>query len=402
MAVDWNMAAVAAALAVFAVPYCFITLCRFIIVTRAKSRRCIRLKWEDIPVGRVHDCVQVRSWVSCYHNSHHERANACWRSQSSLACIFNRAWRLSEQRPCYVKNVPEELPAGAPFICSDARTILGFLLCTVTAQKEGDGSWEAWHPESLTYGPTKIICETINEVRVAHIQGRFREERQTLTKHELARMLEGYPPWYREKFKTREGKEAQFPITSVQDIPRAGWILAVGLMDENIETQKPLALYRCPEEPKEPGFRQSGVIYRQAVIRCRDHISKNILPHFPTDRNVKAAIVALDHLIDERTGSGMPTHGEFEKNWTSVVPHLRSSDYRFLCSNFNSYSPLSAVDKAKLEPVLLSTMAAAVHGAYEVVQYLKDTGMPLKVPLELLPFNREVWLRDCSTRLPRK
>ena len=179
----------------------------------------------------------------------------------------------------------------------------------------------------MSYGPTKIICETINEVCVAHIRGRFRDEGQTLTKHELARILEGYPLWYREKFKTREGMEVQFPITTVQDIPRAGWILAVGLMDGHIEAQKPLALYRCPDELKELGFRQKGVIFRQAVLRCRDHISKNILSHFPTNRNVLAAIVALSHLIEERTGSGMPTNGEFEKNWTSVVPHLRSSDY---------------------------------------------------------------------------
>jgi hypothetical protein len=161
----------------------------------------------------------------------------------------------------------------------------------------------------LTYGPTRIICETINKVHVAHIEGRFREERQALTKHELGCMLDGYPPWYREKFTTRTRIEVPFPISTEQDISRAGWILAVGLRDNSDKSQKPLALDRCPSEPKDPDFRQNGGTFRQAVARCRDHISKNILPHFPTDRNVKTAIEGLNYLVEERTGSGIPPTG---------------------------------------------------------------------------------------------
>jgi hypothetical protein len=58
--------------------------------------------------------------------------------------------------------------------------------------------------------------------------------------------------------------------------------------------------------------------------------------------------------------------------------------------NFNAYSPLSDTDIARFIPILLPTMAAAIHGAYEVVQYLKDVGVELKIPLELQPFGREV------------
>lgn len=47
-------------------------------------------------------------------------------------------------------------------------------------------------------------------------------------------------------------------------------------------------------------------------------------------------------------------------------------------------------------------MSAAVRGAYEIVQYLKSVGMELKIPPALQPFDREVWLRDCATRLPLK
>jgi hypothetical protein len=401
MAVRWDMAAVIAALVVFVFPYISKKLGQVIGLARAKSRRCIRFKWkDDIPVGRVHDCAQTAGQYSCYHDSHHERASQCWHSQTSLACMFDRAWKLSEKRPYYVKHVPEDLPHGTPFLCTDARTILGFVLCTVNNRK-GQGL-ETWHQESLTYGLTRIICETIGNVHVAHIQGRSCEERQFLTKHELGCMLDGYPPWYRESFETRNGIKVHFPIASEQDIPRAGWVLAVGLMDDKVKGQKPLALYRCPNEPQEPGFRQNGGIFRQAVARCRDHIVKNILPHFPNDPNVLAAIEALHYLVEQRTGSGMPTRGEFGRSWTSNIPHLRSSDYQFAFANFNAYSRLEDADKARYTVILLPTMAAAVQGAYDIVEYLKDTGMELKIPSELQPFDREIWLRDCATRLPIK
>jgi hypothetical protein len=223
-----------------------------------------------------------------------------------------------------------------------------------------------------------------------------------LTKYELGCMLQGYPPWYRETFTTRAGIKVPFPIKTERDIPRAGWILAVGLMDAEIKAQQPLALYRCPDEPKDPGFRQNGRTFRQAVLRCKDHISKNILPHFGNDGNVRAAIEGLDYLIEERTGSGIPTKGQFEATWKPNIPHLRSSDCRFVCENFNGYSPLSDADKARFAPILLPTMAAVVQGAYEVVQYLKDTGMELHIPPEFKPLDREIWLRDCITRLPIK
>jgi hypothetical protein len=138
MAIDWSIAAVAVALAIFAAPFSFTIVWKVVGSTWAKSRRCICLKWEDVPVGRVHDCAPLgRLYQSCYHICHHERAKAFWQSQSSLACIFNRAWKLSEQRPHYIKRVPEELPSGAPFLCTDGRTVLVFVLCTVADRKVG-------------------------------------------------------------------------------------------------------------------------------------------------------------------------------------------------------------------------------------------------------------------------
>ncbi|KAK6496718.1 hypothetical protein TWF481_001706 [Arthrobotrys musiformis] len=241
--------------------------------------------------------------------------------------------------------------------------------------------------------------ETLDGLSVAHVEGSFQHERAALTKHELTCLLLGWPPWYKEKFKTRAGREVPFPIWSEKDISRGGWIIAVGLM----ESPMPLAVYRCPNEPDEPGFRQNGATFRRSVARCRDHIAKNISPHFPDNQDVTDAMAALNHLINERTGSGIPT-GRLGRTADDVkgidIPHLRSSDCRFICTNFNDYEPLTDADRARLESILFPTMVAVVHGAYEVVQYLKDVGVELKIPPSLQPFDREVWLRDCTTRLP--
>jgi hypothetical protein len=139
-----------------------------------------------------------------------------------------------------------------------------------------------------------------------------------------------------------------------------------------------------------------------AVARCRDHIKKNILPHFQADQNVLAAIESLNHLVEENTGSSMPASGKFGRVWNNddQLQHLKVSNCRFVTKSFNEYKALSSADVAKLQPIILPTMAAAVQGAYEVIQYLKDVGAELKIPPELQWFDQEVYLRDCTTRLP--
>ena len=388
---EWGLGSLLVAIAALLVSILLVKIRNW----RPRLRRCKRLEWEDIPNGRVHECYSyLNSYPSCSHFGRHVQSARCWESTTSIATIFNRAWQVTTQNKLHTKKVPESLPNSSSFICSDAQTVLAFILCT--AGKNRNSSWQ---PESLTFDSTRVVVATIGADTVAHIEGPFRSERQTLTKHELGRMLVGWPPWYRQTFQTRSGITVPFPIASDSDIPRAGWILAVGLMDLDQASQEPLALYRCPNEPLEPGFRQNGVTFRQAVRRCRDHIRGNISPRFPDNDLIRAALDSLDHLVYGLTGSGMRHFLQF---WSPRRGHLSYSRCQFAFNNFNDYTILSDRDKIMLEPILSETLAAAVHGAYEVVQYLKDRGMELKIPPELQPFHREVWLRDCTTTLPIK
>ena len=393
----WSLGQIILAIAIFLAPLFLFAMRKGVKKLKSKSRHCIQMKWEDIPDGRLHECIPVSPWYrSCFHAGQHTQGAKCWESATSIATIFNRAWQVTTQNHRYAKQIPEHLPMSSPFVCSDAQTVLAFILCTVGKRYSG-----SWQPQSLTIDRTRVVVETLGATPVAHIEGSFQDERQSLTKHELGCMLIGWPPWYRQSLKTRNGLTVPFPIASQSDIPRAGWILAVGLMDSDQASQKPLALYRCPNEPSEPAFRQNGGTFRKAVKRCRDHIVKNLSPQFPGNLLITDALAALNHLVDEMTGSGMP-NGVFGKRWSPPMRHLSFSQCQFVFKLFNDYTPLSQRDRTKLEPILLETLAAAVHGAFEVIEYLKDGGIELKIPPELQPFHREVWLRDCTTRLPIK
>ncbi|PVH72425.1 hypothetical protein DL98DRAFT_520491 [Cadophora sp. DSE1049] len=253
----------------------------------------------------------------------------------------------------------------------------------------------------LVAEPTRIEFWTWREIKMCHIQGKMQLFRKDLKKHELERLLDGYPPWYRDSFKTWTGLTLQFPVMSMDDVPRGGWIAAVGMMALS-NSQTPLPLYRCAAEPNEPEFRSNGEVFRRAIKRCLDHITRNIHPHFPNDVNVKAAMTMLAYLYTEKTGSGMPRPGEFIETHTEseTFPKLNASQCKFLMENFNTYKPLSDVEVDKFRAILLPAMAAVVQGANEVVEYLKSVGVYLKLPDGWSDFDGEVYLNDCTTQLP--
>jgi hypothetical protein len=145
-----------------------------------------------------------------------------------LVCaILNRAWRPSERSPRYLEKVLVEVPFSGTYICTDARAVFAFILCTVAERKS-----VSWNPRRLRFGDTQVSYELLGPLVFCHLQGQFQKRRHGLTKSELECMLHGYPPWYRESFVTYACTvNLTFPIKSEEDVSRGGWIAAVGLMD---------------------------------------------------------------------------------------------------------------------------------------------------------------------------
>jgi hypothetical protein len=166
-------------------------------------------------------------------------------------------------------------------------------------------------------------------------------------------------------------------------------------MDLNRSGQRPLPVYRVTEELRHPRFNHSNVYY-YAIERCRNRVRDAILPQFP-ESCARFAEESLSYLINHLAGSAMPDEGCFQGQHKQ---HLARSDCCFAMYLFNEMKPLSNDDTNRLRPILFPVLAAAVNGAFEVTEYLKDHGNELRIPDELQPDDKVVYIRDCTTQLP--
>ncbi|KAK8880194.1 hypothetical protein PGQ11_001488 [Apiospora arundinis] len=368
MSVDWGMAAVVVALSVFVAPIAWNGVTAQARNIYHRGRKVKQLKWIDISDGPVHCCRYTSGLLSQPYSQ-----TAQGPLSSVLATIFNRAWDKSNARPRFIPEVPHELPTSASFLCTEPRVILAFALLAETSVD------------------TLVKCKRIEDIIICQMRGGIIQSfhfRSTLSKLELQSLLEGYPPWYRESFTTIDNIKLPFPIRDARDITRGGWIVAVGLMNLSLDTQKPLRVYRSTGDPSKPGW---GDAFRMAIVRCRDHIIRQIYPHFTNDCAVEDAITALGYLIATRTGSAMPW-GTLDGR--RATPPLRGSDCRFVMQHFNDYSALTdPADVTKYSRIIMPTMVAVVRGAFEVVQYLKDVGTELEIPPELIHFQEEIYIK---------
>ena len=254
------------------------------------------------------------------------------------------------------------------------------------------------HAKVLTAFPGITFDVVDRDTTIVYIKGPGIYDDPALTKLELERLTKGYPPWYREQCTTKNKVQVPFPIFSERDIFRAGWILAVGMV-ETIGTSAPHSPPSCYISPVEleknrmHRGRYSGDGFRLAIRRCADHICKNIQPQFPSNSYVQEAVAALEYLLAYRTASGMGAHWLESDLGTAGFPYLEGSDVEFVFANFNGFTELQDADKARLAPIIPTTMLAAVVGATKVVEYLKDSGQELQLPPALLPLEKEVWLR---------
>jgi hypothetical protein len=108
---------------------------------------------------------------------------------------------------------PEILPLNRNYVCTDARTVLAFILCTVDYKP-----WRVsrpgipWSPEHLRFDGTHIRIKQLEEgTVVAHLEGSFKNN---LTKGDIEGLLAGYPPWYRELVRMPHGPSVPHPIIS--------------------------------------------------------------------------------------------------------------------------------------------------------------------------------------------
>ncbi|MCJ1365593.1 hypothetical protein MMC16_004718 [Acarospora aff. strigata] len=279
---------------------------------------------------------------------------------------------------------PKILQLNRNYVCSDAHTVLAFILCTVDYKPwEGFTPGVPWSPEHLRFDGTHVRIKELEEgTVVAHLEGSFKNN---LTKGDIEGLLAGYPPWYRELVRMPHGPSIPHPITSRLDINRGGWVLAVGLTDVEPLSAMP----------------HNGDLTGKPIKRTYDIIKERLLPVFPNDINVKSAAEAVWHLAFTYTESGVEVYlkGGFGTGRRDAIPKLSGSQATFAMRLFNEAPniQLTPDDITKLTPILLPVVDAAFRGACRIVELLRNQrGISFDWPSLLCDPKRRVFIEDCA------
>jgi hypothetical protein len=228
MAARWDIAAVVVALmAMFvsvsptAMSFLEIAIRRLNSLIWPARGHCRRFVWGDVQDGQLHlcnpqGCSHVNGRATRLHS-----ITSCW--DQTLGQVFNRAWyfmNADSNATKYVTKKPHQLALSEEYIQTDIQTLKAFLLLTTDVCR---------------------TCETVDAITLLEIQrsrglvsihlptsGPMPTNTQ-FTKFEIDRIIEGYPPFYREHFTTTGGIIIPSPMTKTEHIPRGAWVLSVGM-----------------------------------------------------------------------------------------------------------------------------------------------------------------------------
>lgn len=352
--------------------------------------RCEALTWSTVRDGPLHVCQPIY----CSHGiPGHCRRKECWRFITDF--LFTET--VQRQNHCEYVEKPEALDLfGSTYLCIDVRVLMALVLCSVKQSKS-----TSWREGAASYGDDFALdlrsVGLHKNLLVAHIRGHLKQERVQYTKAELTALMNGYPPWYRERVVCAHGPSMPFPIQNDADITRGGWVVAVGLTDS--DKRKPMALYTVPnlaDQQTDGSYyaRTNGLHLRIAVQRVYD-ILKNLREHISNNPKLDAVINAVQYMIETNTGSGVERYLPQRTVNGGSIAQLNGVQCKFAMTLFNGLVPTDA-DIQNLHPILAPVLQAAFDGCYEIIQYLKDTGMRLVLPQCLGDdWSRKIYLMDC-------
>ena len=323
---------------------------------------CRCLSWDDVPEGKIHECPNsTRSYPFPFHTD-------CFCPAESLQKTFTKAFAAPNGRQKFVEK-PKQLAFNRRYVRTDAMTLLAFIFSSTND----------------TISSHDINLETIDTISIAsvHCAGRIRSD---VTKKTLEGIIAGYPPWYRERLVVAHGPVVPHPIQNRDDIYRAGWVVSVGLS----KTEPLPQLVR----DKRSIYEDDHYEYRP-VKRVLEKMRDDIQPHFPGNQTLKAAISAVEYLIQRQTGSGVERYltPELHKDLRDIhTSPLSGSDCVFAMSLFNKVGNLSEADRRRLSPIMTPVLDAAFRGSYQVVQHCKNGNTIFWIPPALENFKRPIYI----------
>ena len=326
---------------------------------------CRQLLWDDVQ-DNLHSHSEIGSQTFCDVCSsfmwQHENVRLCW--EKTAALVFNN---LRTRR--YPRKKPDQLPLGSSFLRTEARIVLAYLIVTVRCK-----SFNIIH---------YLDCRRQGDLTICHLKQPDRV--LNLTKEEIDRILEGWPPFYRKTFVSPEGHRLASPLTRHELLKRPGWIVAVGL-----GRIQPADI--CVDVD----------IFKLPCDRVETTLSDVFFGAWPGDPDIMKAI-ELVRAIKEKGSVAYPEG--YEKRaladpCTIRYPENLSTLTEEQCvvtmQIFNSMR-IDNDQKRILEPALQEVLSRVCIGFAAVDDYSDSSKHRILVVPPLLQGEQVVYLRDCWT-----
>lgn len=426
MALNWGMAAVIVAIAIIplmisstAVDFIQTIFRHLRGLMWPKTTQCESILWSDMPSDDdgIHDCGVAPA--SCLHRNNrgnHILAPECW--NSTIAIMFNRAWNSPGRRARKPFKKPLQLDSDKTYLRTDPKTVLAFFAYATSKFDSPPSSSQSL----VAYGDSSVCGFIFQDaelkleefpdgkggkpVLVAHLKGCLAEHKAPikLTKNELQKMIEGYPPLYRETFQVRpSARPKPYPIKELRDAQvRGAWIIAAGIAG-SIDMAMPIYFDPLPAgshnelDPCNGLGKPNNPITR--VIQTLKLIQTAFSSASTNDKkNIQVVIDAITNMHGTRTESNVYSFivGTDLHSAVSITLSGQQCDFvlELFKANVTGKSVLSVTEKIQLEPILLQVLHVALWGTIRVVRFYKDNENRCKIP-DFLKKHDVVYLRGC-------
>ena len=428
MALDWGMAAVIVAIAIIPLMISSTAADFLQAVGRRlrgliwpKTTQCESVLWSDFPSDKdgIHHCGAIPA--ECPHRSNrgtHIMASECW--HSTVAIMFNRAWNSPARRARRPFRKPLQLDPNKTYLRTDTMTVLAFFAYATSKFESSPSSDHSL----VTFGDSYSVCgmkfkdvelelEEVSDpkggkaVLVAHLKGSLPESKAPikLTKNEVQKIIEGYPPLYRDTFQVRpSAPPTRYPIRDLRDAQvRGAWIIAVGMAD-SIEIAMPIYFDPLPlgsHDEVDPcnGFGKPNNPITRVIQTLK--LIKTAFSSAPANdkKNIQAVIDAITNMHGTRTESNVYSF-IVGTDLHNVVPYTlsgRQCDFIIgvFKTNVTEKSILSPAEKAQLDHILLQVLHMALWGTIRVVRYYKNNYNRIRIP-DLLKKHNAIYLKGCD------
>jgi hypothetical protein len=289
--------------------------------------------------------------------------------------VFNNTWDKGQRNGEKWAKKPECLPLDKSFVLTEAKVLLAYFLLTARLNY--------FIPEVLGSRTDYLDIQEEKGVLLAHLGPAQRV--LDLTKDEVDKILDGWPPFYRECFLSWEGHLLRSPLKSFDQTRRPAWIVAIGL--GGVE---PADAYI--QRPGQPLFSYALDRLRKVLLDVFEREWKDV----PAVHNTRFEIENMRNEGATRSHNPWKAHGSSTLVYREQPPvqAITQEQCEALLRVFSDME-ITQEDKTILDVVLEACMARVSLAVYTVLKY-GPIGKEMQIP-SVLQGNKAIYLRDCTT-----